>query len=114
MAASRTLIGGDDIALSVQLKKDGAVFNIPNTATVKAMLHDDSPANLGAISSAVTCIEGAPGADWAQSLVVVEFTSAESTTWKETYRATLEIEVDDNGKTTWRVNNFHIDQGYIT
>ena len=97
--ADPMIVTGDDVSLSVTLKKGGATFSIDVGATVQASLVslDHQTVYAGPIAqSNVT-----PGADWANSLVVVELASA--TTSPITYqgKALLEIQVDDSGKTTF-------------
>jgi len=93
------LVSGDDIVMSVTLQKDGSVFNINPGATVEARLI--SVDHLTEYTAPVGQSNSAPGADWANSLVTVQF--AEADTLEVTYQgaALLEIQVDDNGKSTW-------------
>lgn len=94
-----TIVTGDDVALSVTLKKGGATFLINGTATVQASLvsldHQTTYAGPVAQSNA------ASGADWANSLVVVELASANTSSITYQGKALLEIQVDDSGKTTF-------------
>lgn len=94
-----TLVKGDDVSLSVTLKKNNATFIIPVTATVEASIvkSDHETVLLAPIEQS----ESAPGADWANSLVIVAFTSAQTSTIAQTGEVLLEIQVDDNGKTTF-------------
>lgn len=97
------LITGDDIAIPVTLKINGQTFTIPPTATVEAQLvlpdHTGTwPGALKAVQS-----ESAPGADWANSLVMVEFAGADTVAIADQGKALIEIQVDDNGKRTWFV-----------
>ena len=98
-----TLVTGDDIALAVQLKRNGAAFSIDVGATVKAALVSSS----GTVTGPVVCSSSADGADWSTSLVVAEFESA-TTQAMAIGDYELEIEVDDNGRTTWFVQGFHV------
>ena len=95
------IVTGDDVALPVTLKKDGATFSIDAGATVQAsiVLPDGSVT----LVSAVTCSNAATGADWDNSLVVVEFSSAETGAVTDYVPAKVEIQVDDSGKLTWFV-----------
>lgn len=100
------LVTGDDIAIPVTLKVNGATFTIPGTATVKARLvrtdHSEPiPGSLEAVQS-----DAAPGADWANSLVVVEFAGSDTSgiVAADQGKALIEIQVDDNGKRTWFVS----------
>jgi len=99
---SSTLITtGDDVAIPVTLKKNGVTFAIDAAATVKAALVSTDRSSK--LSADVTCSNAAAGADWANSLVVVEFSSAVSgaVTVPDSGRCLLEIQVDDSGKLTW-------------
>lgn len=98
---SSQLVIGDDLSMPVQLKKGGVVFNIPGTATVQAAIVDKDRANV--LAGPVSCLEGATGADWTTSLVIVDFPESESEkiTPGLVY---LEIQVDDSGKNTWFVS----------
>lgn len=93
------IVTGDDVALPVTLSKDGAVFNIPGAATVKALLISKDRVNI--LIPEVTCLNNATGADWPNSLVIVPFTSAETEAVTDFDSALLEIQVDDGGKLTW-------------
>ena len=98
---SGQLVIGDDLSIPVQLKKSGLSFTIPGTATVEAAIVDTDRSAL--LSDIVTCIEGATGADWTTSLVIVDFTEIQSAAIPRG-EAYLEIQVDDNGKNTWFVS----------
>lgn len=97
------LVTGDDIAIPVTLKVNGATFNIPGTATVKARLvsTDHSAVITGGLEAVQS--DASPGADWANSLVVVEFAGADTSAITYQGKALIEIQVDDNGKRTWFV-----------
>ena len=93
------LVTGDDIVLYVTLKKNGTTFNIDAGATVKASIidldHQDSYVD------PVTQSNVAVGADWANSLVVVEFDPVDTQDIVYQGEASLEIQVDNNGKITF-------------
>jgi len=95
------IVTGDDPALPVTLKKSKAVFAIAPTATVQASVV--SVDKLTTLIPPITCDNAATGADWANSLVMVEFTSAQTAAISATGEALLEIQVDDGGKLTWFV-----------
>ena len=93
------IVTGDDVARPVQLTKDGASFVIDPGATVRAAIVDE--AHKKVLMAAVTLDEGATGAVWATSLLVVEMTAA------ETDMGTLHLAawtVDDGGKETFFEN----------
>lgn len=94
-----TITTGDDVALPVQLKKNNASFVINAGATIKAAVINSDGTRV--LSEVVTLNNLATGADLANSLVVAEFTSAQTAAIKEYGSAILEIQVDDSGKLTW-------------
>jgi len=94
-----TLVTGDDIQMLVTLLKDGATFNINAGATVHARLIDVGKEN--PYMDAIVQSNTAPGADWPNSLVTVEFASADTADIAYQGPALLEVQVDDNGKSTW-------------
>jgi len=98
------IVTGDDVALPVTLKKDGATFTIDPGATVQASII--SVDRSVALIPAVTCSNAATGADWANSLLIVAFTSTETAAILDANlgAALLEIQVDDSGKLTWFVS----------
>jgi len=96
---SGTIVTGDDVALPVTLRKDGQTFAINLASTVRAAVVSLDRSET--LIAAVTLSNVATGADWANSLVVAEFSSAESADATTTGPALLEIQVDDSGKTTW-------------
>ena len=92
------LTTGDDVSLAVTLKKNNSTFNIPVTATVEASLITPDRGTI--LISPIVQLDTTPGADWANSLVIVLFTSAQ-TDINFDGDAILEIQVNDNGKLTW-------------
>ena len=92
------LTTGDNINWSVTLYKDKQTFTIPGTATVKARII--SADHQTAYTDAITQTE-IPAADWANSLVAVLMTDVVTSAITHRGRAVLEVEVDDNGKSTW-------------
>jgi len=96
------IVTGDDVALPITLKKDNAVFAIDAGATVKASLI--SADRTAVLIAPVTCSNVAIGTDWPNSLVVVEFSSAETSAITTAGTALIEIQVDDGGKNTWFVS----------
>lgn len=105
---STVITTGDDVALSVQLYKNNSTFNISGAANVRAMLRRGS----NALTSAIDCPSTAPGANFAASLVVVQISSAITSTVADG-RCDLEIEVDDNGKLTWIISDIVVRSGLI-
>ena len=94
-----TIVTGDDATLPVVLTKDGATFVINPAAVIRATVTDKTKRNT--LLAPVTVTEAAAGSDWANSLIVVVFSSADTAAVTYSGRAVLEIQVDDNGKLTW-------------
>jgi len=105
-----TIVTGDDVSLPVTLKKDGATFIINGGATVKASLVSENKDTV--LIAPVTVLEANPGSDWANSLVVVQFTSIETGALTAYNPSLLEIQVDDSGKLTWFAS-INVDRGTI-
>lgn len=98
------LVTGDDVSIPVTLKQGAdvaslATFTINPSATVTACIV--STGKNEQYSAEVTCNNAATGADWANSLVIVEFTSAQTNAITHVGTAMLEIQVNDSGKTTY-------------
>ena len=93
-----TITTGDDVSIPITLKKNGAVFSIDSGAVVKGKLCNNYRKSL---MSAVTLNNSHPDADLANSLVIFELseTDTSSITWGGS--GTIEIEVDDGGKSTF-------------
>lgn len=98
MSATPEIITGDNVALAVTLKKNGATFTISGSDTVKAMLV--STANNASYTSAISQSSSAYGADWANSLVMVEFAGSDTESITFQGLAKLEIQVTQSGKNT--------------
>lgn len=102
MANTPEIVQGDDIELGVTLKRKRAgdaaltTFNISNGATVVAQFVDIS--KTVTFGPEVTLAFGATGADWANSLVVVEMTAAESAQITHTGMSYCRVRVTDTGK----------------
>lgn len=109
--ATPILVTGDDTSLSVTLKKNGQTFNIDTGATVQASLV--TPNHIKTIMNPVGVLSTATGADWTNSLIVIELTSAETGAITDYGDALLEIQVDDSGKTTFFAN-INVTRGTIT
>lgn len=103
---SATITTGDDATILHTLKKNGVVFNIPDTALVTCRLitmdHE-------VMTTVVTQQHTTNGADWANSLIAVIIPADVTATitdeprpWKSgSIKAKLETQVDDSGKLTW-------------
>lgn len=91
---------GDDISIPIRLKKQGKTFNIPLSAEVKAALtHERNQEILGDVK---VVNSSSQGSDWANSLVVVEYTAAETFDWDDG-KLFIEVKVNDGQVTTWRI-----------
>lgn len=93
------IVIGDDVPLSVTLKRNKVTFNIPGTATIKGVV--TSMDHKYAYTTVLTAAEGATGADWANSLVVFDISSTETGVMTYTGMALIEVQVDDDGKSTF-------------
>lgn len=93
------IVTGDDSVLPVELKKNDQTFVIDPTATVKAAVISKNKKTV--LIPEVTVLEGTEGSSWATSTIVVTFTSLETGAITRLGDAILEVQVDDNGKTTW-------------
>ena len=93
------IVTGDDVSLPTTLKKDNATFTIAPSATVKASIVSKDRSTI--LIPAATVLEATTGSDWANSLIIVQFTSAETNAVTDYTIADLEIQVDDSGKLTW-------------
>lgn len=93
------IVTGDNVSLQVTLKRDNQTFTIAPGATVEASIVDLEHKEV--YVAAVAQSNTAPGADWANSLVIVEFAPADTADVTYQGEATLEIQVDDSGKTTF-------------
>jgi hypothetical protein len=97
------IVTGDNTALPVQLKKNRAVFNIPQDAVVKvAIVSSDHGV---AYTAAVEQSYAATGADWANSLIVLELPAEETANVSYSGPAKLEVQVTNDGvDDTWFVD----------
>lgn len=104
------IITGDDVSLSVQLRRNGATFVIDPGADVQAALRKGNTL----LMTPVTCSGTAPGADWTTSLVVVEISGATTATLP-CGSCDLEIQVDENNaKNTWITRGIEVEKGLIS
>lgn len=102
MSDVAVIVTGDDAALAVTLKKDGEVFAINTSATVKAALVTTDRETV--LIPATVCDSAVDEADWANSLVLVQFTDTQTAAVEEFGHALLEVQVDDGGKLTWFID----------
>jgi len=90
---------GDDAAIPVTCKKDGATFVVSGSAVVKAVLTGMDRQTV--ISPEVTIDKGATGTDLANSKLIVEFTEVQTALISEIGAAYLELQIADPLKSTW-------------
>ncbi len=93
------IVTGDDVLLPTTLKIDNATFNINIAATVSAKVVSSNHQTV--YSAIATQSSSTPGADWANSLVIISLPSEITSAINFYGDCELEIQVDDNGKTTW-------------
>jgi len=104
------LVTGDDISLPVTLKKNGATFDINTSATVYAMLVNKTRTT--ELTEPIAQVSSTSGANWANSLVVVELSSEDTIEIDASQSALLEIQVNDSGRRTWFVT-VNLVKGFI-
>lgn len=93
------VVSGDDVLLPTTLKIDNATFSINALADVKAKIVST---NQQTVYSAVSAQSSStPGADWANSLVVISLPSEVTTDISYFGNCLLEIQVNDSGRKTW-------------
>ena len=96
--AITTIVAGDDLQIPATLFKNGSVFNINPGAIVQAAIISFDHSTV--LAGPVTIASSSDGNDWNNSRIVAEFTSAQTSGLPEG-GGKLEVQVDDNGKTTW-------------
>lgn len=110
---TRIITTGDCAKIPVQLKKDGEVFTIPPSATVRAAIISSAALLVGPIA----VLEGEPGSDWANSLVVTDFSESDTAGLTATPNGaaySIEVEVDDGQcVTTWQAGVVKVRAGRI-
>ena len=93
------IVTGDDVLLPTTLKIDNATFNINTAAVVNAKVVSSNHQTV--YSAVASQSSSTPGADWANSLVVISLPSELTIDITHHGMCELEIQVDDNGKKTW-------------
>jgi hypothetical protein len=99
MSTAPDIVTGDNVALAVTLKRDGAVFAIDALDTVQAALVSTDH-KTAYTAEPISQSDAAPGADWDESLVIVEIpgTATEAITYQGL--ALLEIQITAGGVNT--------------
>lgn len=97
----------------IQLLKDGATFNIPSDAVIKACM--TSRDRTMRLSDIVTLSNAETGADWSTALIVVSFTGSEINAVENQKKVMMEIQVTESGGVplTWWEDGVAY-QGHIT
>ena len=93
------IVTGDDSVIPVELTKDGLSFIIDPGATVLATVTNKT--NKATLIPVTAVLESAPGSDWENSLIMVGFSSEQTSAVTSTGNCLLEIQVDDGGTQTW-------------
>lgn len=93
-----TIVSGDDLSLLVTLKVDAAVFDMSGKTVKARLVTKDRETTL---TDEIAQDEGATGADYANSLVAIEMTAAETSAIDRQGMGYLEIQVELPAKKTW-------------
>lgn len=105
---------GDDATLSVSLTYNGVPLEIETGSVVKAAL---TTLDRQKLTSDITCSSSTYGADWANGLVVAEFSAVETGAIDipDLGRVLVEVQVDYAGKknTFWSTGTVRIYEGTI-
>ena len=103
------IVTGDDVALSVTLKKNGAVHDLTG-ATIEALLIFSN--GTSAPDAPITAIEATPG-DYANGIVTIPFSSTQTAAFP-CLTGKLEIQVTQSEKKlTWFVDGIEVVKGEI-
>ena len=70
MSCTPLIVAGDDVSLAVTLKKSGEVFDIPVASTVTAAVVAMDKSSQYISDTVVS--SGTGGADWANSLLIID------------------------------------------
>lgn len=115
--ATPTLVTGDDLSFPTVLRKKPfgssiySTFSIDPGATIFARLVSTDRENV--YTPEIAQVTDEQGADLANSLIIIAFTSAETIDIAHQGGALLEVQVDDGGKLTWfasvRINRGQIE-----
>lgn len=112
-AETINVVTGDNLTLPIDIVDgDGDPIPISILATVRASFRYKR----NIISPIVTCAPGASGADWPNGRVIVIMSSTQSGQIEldqERVVASLEVEIDDSGKTTVFADNFIVREGLL-
>lgn len=87
------IVIGDPTDIPIRLLENGAFFDMSTATSVRAALVDRFNENI--IIPAITLISTDPGNDWANSLILVNFTDVQTALITEQTTYYLEIEVVD-------------------
>ena len=96
------LIIGEASSISLRLLKDGQRFDMSTASSVQIALVDQGHNNI--ILDPITITSGQTGNDWANSLIVIDFTAVQTGAINQQTTYLFEIQVIDQGITnTWFV-----------
>lgn len=101
MATVINIVTGDDTNIWVNLTKNGIAIPVNSGSVVQASLTSKDKRTI--LIPPVAVLEATIDSDWANGLLIVEFTSAQTNAIPTAKLGTalLEVQVDDGGKLTW-------------
>jgi hypothetical protein len=105
---------GDDIVITITLRKQGSTFLIDSDATVKVSFMDGDTS----VIPVQTVLEVTDGSDWLNSLLILEIDSATTSLFSVGDKLKVDVLVDDpvsgGGRTTWKaIGEIQIVQGFV-
>lgn len=100
------IVLGDDSGLNLTLKKNKKTFAISADAVINASIVNVDHSEV--LAGPITIDKSVPGTNLDQSLIVVEFTGAETESILAEGDALIEVQVDDVKKKTWFVEAYLI------
>lgn len=108
-----SIFTGDDIAIKVNLKNNGAKFPIPSGSVVKAAIFDYR--DYSVILGPTTVSEASADSDWDNGVAVVTFSAAETEVLEAKTGLGIELEVNAGalGRKTWQGKGVEVVPGAI-
>lgn len=95
------IVTGDDVELAVTLLKGGSTFDMTGATINARIVKFDHSA---ALTASELQNEAATGADWANSLLILELSAAETAAITYLGQSLIEIQVDNGKKQTWFID----------
>ena len=95
------IVQGDDISLTITVQEDGVAVDISSASLVTVALIHAQTLQLSGVASS-----GASGADFANGVIVILFTAAQTATLTANNELFVEVEVDNSGISSWVKNDF--------